>query len=215
MRDGHLTGVDSPKTRSQKYDSESTVLGKSTPLEESVSALLPLGKVRTRNKRGRKEKKEKKEKRGRSPASLFMPGGTAPLARHTPLSLSHTHTHTHTLSLSHTFALFFCSLAHTQSHSHSHTLTLTLTHTHAGHRLLRRTHCPQRRGAVNKAPGCGVGASAHPAPWLWRGGYRGPVRVCDSRQRSYQRECTGSRPITEVKRVWARLVLPWVTRRES
>ena len=35
------------------------------------------------------------------------------------------------------------------------------------------------------------------------------------RQRSYQRECTGSRPITEVKRVWARLVLPWVTRRES
>ena len=31
------------------------------------------------------------------------------------------------------------------------------------------------------------------------------------RQRSYHRECTGSRPITEVKRGRARLVLSWVT----
>src|SRR5258705_464465 len=31
------------------------------------------------------------------------------------------------------------------------------------------------------------------------------------RQRSYHREYTGSRPITEVKLRWARLVLGWVT----
>ena len=38
---------------------------------------------------------------------------------------------------------------------------------------------------------------------------------CFCRQRSYQRDHARSRPIAEAKPVWARSVLPWVTRWES
>ena len=163
-------------------------------------------------KEGEKTKKKKKERED-APQPLFLClEALRPRAPHT--SLSHTHTLSHAHTLTHTSLLFFVlSLTHTltQSHSHSHTLPA----------LTRAIACWDApsvcsgEGLSIKPRGAGWGASAHPAPWLLRGGYRGPVRVCGSRQRSYQRECTGSRPITEVKRVWARLVLPWVTRRES
>ena len=176
-------------------------------------------------KEGEKTKKKKKERED-APQPLFLClEALRPRAPHTSLSLSLTHTHslsrTHSLThtLSHTHHSFFLfSLSHIHSLSHTHTHTHTHTHyLHSRGPSLAGTHplSAVESGLSIKPRGAGWGASAHPAPWLLRGGYRGPVRVCGSRQRSYQRECTGSRPITEVKRVWARLVLPWVTRRES
>ena len=37
------------------------------------------------------------------------------------------------------------------------------------------------------------------------------LQVIDGRMRSYQLTCTGSHQNSEVKRVWARVVLGWVT----
>ena len=47
------------------------------------------------------------------------------------------------------------------------------------------------------------------------GGIQLAAQRCFCRQRSYQRDHARSRPIAEAKPVWARSVLPWVTRWES
>ena len=47
------------------------------------------------------------------------------------------------------------------------------------------------------------------------GGIQVAAQRCFCRQRSYQRDHARSRPIAEAKPVWARSVLPWVTRWES